>query len=71
MNNEEKNKHNIPVKEKINISIKEASELSSIGESTIRRLLRQKGCPFLLRVGNKQLIKRAEFEKYFSDKHYL
>lgn len=61
----------IPIWEKINITIQEASEYSNVGVSTIRRLLQENGCPFLLMVGNKHLIKRKEFEKYLNDKHYL
>lgn len=60
-----------PIWEKINLTIHEAVEYSNIGESTIRNLLKQKGCTFLLKIGNKQLIKRIEFEKYLKDKHYL
>ena len=61
----------IPVWEKINLTISEASEYSNIGISTIRRLLQEKGCPFLLKIGSKHLIKRKEFEIYLKDKHYL
>ncbi|MCI8683200.1 MAG: helix-turn-helix domain-containing protein [Lachnospiraceae bacterium] len=61
----------IPIKDKINLTIKEAVKYSNIGEKTIRTLLKKKGCPFLLKVGNKQLIKRREFEKYLQTSHYL
>lgn len=61
----------IPIWEKINLTIKEASEYSNIGISTIRGLLQEKGCPFLLKVGTKYLVKRKEFEKYLNGKHYL
>ena len=61
----------IPIWEKLNLKIEEASEYSNIGASTIRNLLKEKGCPFLLMVGKKQLIKRKEFENYLKDKHYL
>lgn len=61
----------IPIWEKINLTIFEASAYSNIGVSTIRRLLQEKGCPFLLKIGNKNLIKRKEFESYLKDKHYL
>ena len=61
----------IPIWEKINLKIEEAAEYSNIGVSTLRGLLKEKGCPFLLMVGKKQLIKRKEFEKYLKDKHYL
>ena len=61
----------IPVWEKINLTIQEASEYSNIGETTIRNLLKEKGCPFLLMIGTKHIIKRKEFEKYLNSKHYL
>lgn len=67
----DKNIASIPVKDKINLTIQEASEYSNIGETTIRNLLHMKGCPFLLKVGNKHLIKRKEFEKYLETIHYL
>lgn len=61
----------VEIKDKINLSIEEAVEYSNIGETTIRKLLKIKACPFLLRVGNKQLIKRKEFEKYLETIHYI
>ena len=61
----------IPIKDKLNLTIKEASQYSNIGETTIRKLLNEKGCSFLLKIGNKHLIKRKEFEKYLDGKHYL
>ena len=62
---------NIQIKDKINLSVKEASAYSGIGETTIRKLLREKGCPFLLKIGDKNLVKRKEFEKYIDNKHFL
>ena len=61
----------IPIKNKIKKTIKEASQYSNIGETTIRKLLNEKCCSFLLKIGNKHLIKRKEFEKYLDGKHYL
>ena len=61
----------IPIWEKINLTIQEESEYSNIGISTIRGLLQKNGCPFLLKVGTKHLVKRKEFEKYLNSKHYL
>lgn len=61
----------IPIWEKINLSIKEAAAYSNIGETTIRDLLHEKGCPFLFKVGSKHLVKRDEFEKFFKNRHYL
>ena len=61
----------VPIYHKCNLTIQETIEYSNIGETTIRKLLKMKGCPFLLKIGNKQLIKRKEFEKYLDSKHYL
>ena len=63
--------NNMPIKDKLNLTIKEAVIYSNIGETTIRNLLKERGCPFLLKIGNKQLIKRKEFEQYIESKHYL
>jgi len=61
----------IPFWLKMNMTIKEAAAYSGIGETTIRNLLAEKACPFLLKIGSKNLIKRQEFEKYMQDKHYI
>ena len=44
---------------------------SGIGETTIRKMLSERGCSFLFKVGTKNLIKRKEFEKYLDGVHYL
>ena len=61
----------VDIKDKINLTISEAVEYSNIGETKIRELLHKKGCPFLLMIGRKQLVKRKEFEKYLETTHYL
>ena len=61
----------IPIKDKINLSIQEASVYSGIGETTIRKMLKERGCTFRLMVGNKHLIKRKAFEQFLEEAHYL
>ncbi|MCI7106388.1 MAG: helix-turn-helix domain-containing protein [Agathobacter sp.] len=61
----------IPIKDKLNLTIQEASKYSEIGETTIRKLLHERGCPFLLKIGNKHLVKRREFETFLENAHYL
>ena len=70
-NMKEDNNIKVEIKDKINLSIEEAVEYSNIGETTIRKLLKMKACPFLLKVGNRHLIKRKEFEKYLETIHYI
>jgi len=61
----------LPINNKLNLTIQEASVYSNIGETTIRKLLHESGCPFLLKIGNRQLVKRKEFEEYLENRHYL
>lgn len=68
---ENKRENVVDINKKINLSIHEANQLFGIGENTIRRLLHEKGCPFLLKIGNRHLVKRREFEKYLQGKHYI
>lgn len=61
----------IPIWEKQNLTIKEAVAYSGIGETTIRSLLKERNCPFLLKVGNKHLIKKKKFDEYMEKINYI
>lgn len=61
----------IPFWMKLNLTIKEAAAYSGIGEKTIRSLVKERACPFVLMIGNKHLIKRREFEKYIESRHFI
>lgn len=54
----------IPIWEKQNLTLKEAAAYSNIGINRLEYLVSQPGCGFLLRVGNKRLIKRKLFDEY-------
>ncbi|MDE6974324.1 MAG: hypothetical protein K2P38_14755 [Lachnospiraceae bacterium] len=56
----------VPIWEKANLTIKEASEYSNIGINRIEELLKVPGCSFVLYVGKKKLVKRREFEHFLS-----
>ena len=58
----------VPIHLKLTLSIKEASEYSNIGINKIDAMLRQPGCPFVLYVGTKKLVKREAFAKALSQK---
>ena len=66
-----KREEDIRICEKQNLTIKEAVVYSGIGETTLRGLLKQKNCPFVLLVGKKQLIKRKAFDDYIDKIKYL
>lgn len=62
---------NVQIKDKLNLTITEAAEYSNIGQNTIRELLKRKGCPFIIMIGRRQLIKRKQFEEYLDNIHFL
>lgn len=63
----DKMKQNVPVWEKITMTVEEAAEYSSIGINKIRELSSDPRCNFVIYVGKKRLIKRKEFEKFIAD----
>ena len=54
----------VPIWEKLNLTVKEAAEYSNIGINKIDNMLNNPMCTFVLHVGKKRLVKRKEFEKY-------
>lgn len=59
-------KHEVPIWKKVTLTVDEAVAYSNIGENKIRELLVEPGCPFVLFIGNRRLIKREAFEKYLN-----
>lgn len=60
-----KEKIEIPIWKKLNLTLDEAIAYSNIGRDTLKNELKKPDCPFLLKKGSHVLIKRKEFEKYF------
>lgn len=60
----------IPFWLKLNMTVKEASAYSGIGEKTLRNMLSQRGGSFLFKIRNKNMVKRKEFEKYLDTVHF-
>ena len=54
----------IPLWEKSNLTLEEASAYSGIGINKLRELSNDNKCPFVLWVGSKRLIKRKLFDAY-------
>ena len=54
----------IPICEKMNLSIEEASDYSGIGVNKLYKMTNDPSCPFVLYVGKKRLIKRKAFEQH-------
>lgn len=58
----------VPICQKMALTIREAAEYSNIGINKIDDMLKQPGCPFVLYIGKRKLVKRKEFESYISGK---
>ncbi len=61
----------IPVWEKLTLTVEEAAAYSNIGINKIRSLLNEPACPFVVFIGNKRLVKRKEFEKYINQRNVI
>lgn len=53
----------IPIWEKSNLTLEEASVYSGIGINKLRKLTEVNGCQFVLWNGTKRLIKRRKLDK--------
>ena len=60
-------KTEVPIKDKLNLTIEEAAAYSNIGINKIAEISRQPNCPFALYIGKRRLIKRKAFEKYIEN----
>ena len=60
-------KHEVPIWEKINLTLPEASSLFNIGINELRRKTDEPGCKFVLFKGTHRLIKRKKFEEYLEN----
>ena len=57
----------VPIWQKINLTIEEASEYSNIGVSTLRNRISTENYDFVINVGTKKLINRKKFEKFLEN----
>ncbi len=60
-------KNEVPIWEKACLTIEEAAAYSHIGENTLRDRISANDFDFVLKNGNRTLIKRRKFEKYIDD----
>lgn len=56
----------VPIWEKSNLTLEEASKYFGIGINKLRDLTNDKNCNFVLWCGSKRLIKRKKLEEYLS-----
>lgn len=61
----------VPIPQKLTLTIPEAAAYTNIGVNKISQMLREPGCPFVLFVGTKRLVKRQEFEKFIHERSVI
>ena len=61
----------VPINEKFNLTIAEASEYFNIGRDKLYELAKEDGCKFVIHNGRSVLIKRKAFEKYLEQVAYI
>lgn len=61
------NKQEVPIYQKLTLTIDEAALYSNIGQNKLTELVKDPKCKFVLYVGKKRLIKRKEFEEFISN----
>ena len=60
----------IPLGEKLNLTVAEASVYTGLGQIRIRNLLKEPDCPFLLKISDHRiLVRRKELEDYLKSKN--
>ncbi len=59
-------KYEVPIWEKSNLTLEEASAYFNIGINKIRELSNGRDCTFVLWVGNRRPIKRVKLDEYLS-----
>lgn len=61
----------VPIWEKSNLTIEEAAAYSGIGINKLRELTNERGCKFVLWIGNKRLIKRRLFDQFIEQTYSI
>ncbi len=59
-----RDKYQIPIEKKANLTLNEAAAYFNIGKDKLRELSNEPNCRFVLFVGERRLIKRRLFEEY-------
>lgn len=61
----------VPIWEKSNLTLEEATAYSGIGINKLRDLTSEQNCQFVLWVGSKRLIKRRLFDKFIEQEYSI
>ena len=57
----------VPIWERVNLTLEEASAYTGIGINRLRELANDPDCEFVLWVGNRRLLKREKLKEYLAE----
>ncbi len=57
----------VPIWERVNLTLEEASAYTGIGINRLRELADDPDCEFVLWVGNRRLLKREKLKEYLAE----
>ena len=61
----------VPLWEKSNLTLEEAAAYSGVGINKLRQVSDDEGCPFVLWVGNKRLLKRKKLDEFLESSYSI
>lgn len=64
-------KYEVPIWEKSNLTLEEASAYSGVGINKLRKLSDSESCPFVLWIGTKRLLKRKKLDEYLERRYSM
>lgn len=64
-------KLNVPIWQKVNLTLEEAAAYSGIGINKLRKMSDDKFCQFVLWNGRKRLIKRRKLDEYIENAYSI
>lgn len=64
-------KYEVPIWEKMNLTLEEAAAYSNIGINKLREISEDKNCKFVLWCGSKRLLKRKKLEEYLEKEYSI
>lgn len=66
-----RDKVNIPIWKKTNLTLEEASAYYGIGVKKLKKMTESEECPFVLWNGTKRLIKREQLNEHLENLNYI
>ena len=67
----EKHRYEVPLSDKVLLTLDEAAAYSGVGINKIRSMSDEPNCPFVLWNASKRMIKRTRFEEFLLETYSI